>query len=322
MESYFQLGADVSLAELQHRLNDAQETKGLRLLEVSHGLIKSKPSNVATFEAHGTDAPVHPLSVIEVPGTPADESFVNRILQQNGVELICYTDVYINSALKPVLVVSEQGDLQKIKSSSSMLSVALVDIDSKISCIKQLVDAANTAQHYYYFLRKYIQVPAGVVRKDIDQGRAVPQMFLTRLQPYLLDQPDKLGTDLMCCFTRHPIAFERNRLLNWNYFSSSLPGNRVSVISSYGIPEYAKKAGVSFAKAMLYQCLSMIAATQPGSDLTFHTETAGCLFDFNGDRDDIVVALKKMRFDHLACRNKVKDPHQLEAIDAILALRI
>ena len=48
---------------------------------------------------------------------------------------------------------------------------------------------------------------------------------------------------------------------------------------------------------------------------------AGCLFDFCESRDDIVISLKKTKFDYGKCRDKIEDKEQLAAIDSFFALK-
>ena len=58
------------------------------------------------------------------------------------------------------------------------------------------------------------------------------------------------------------------------------------------------------------------------NDIECHGETMGCLFDYCEDRHDIVVGLKRMRFDHEPCRKLIRDPTQLAAIDALVAAKL
>lgn len=79
---------------------------------------------------------------------------------------------------------------------------------------------------------------------------------------------------------------------------------------------------MSFAKSMLRLCLSMLVATDLRYRICFHDQTVGCLFDYCENRSDIVVGLRKMRFDHDICRNAIKDEDQLNAIDKLIALKV
>jgi hypothetical protein len=144
-----------------------------------------------------------------------------------------------------------------------------------------------------------------------------------------------MNVDKVCCLTRcwvagvdaQGVAFDTYRLSALN------SSEDVVAISTFHLREYAREAGVSYAKATLYVCLSSIVASDTRYDDLIprasddehpfiHPETAGCLFDNCENRDDIVVGLKRMRFDHEKCRAKITDPEHLAAIDALMALEV
>ncbi len=200
------------------------------------------------------------------------------------------------------------------------VKVALIDFDAKAGFLPDLIEEANRVQSYYRFQVAYLPLPGGVIRTDFENGEAAPQLFVPRLEGYLQDVPKDLGVDKVCCLSRSLIAFDED---TYNYFTNTLPGNEnVFFVTSFGIRDYARQAGVTFAKAMLYLCLAQLVQTDERWNLDCHDETVGCLFDYCENWDDLVVSLKHMRFDHAECRDKIKDEHQLSAIDALLALDI
>lgn len=77
---------------------------------------------------------------------------------------------------------------------------------------------------------------------------------------------------------------------------------------------------ISFPKAVLFLCLGAILAMDDRWDLESHAETKKCLMDYCENLGDMLEGLKHMKFDHLECRKKVKDPEELAAIDSLLAL--
>jgi hypothetical protein len=236
------------------------------------------------------------------------------------------TDVIRNlagrsKAFEPSVAVPHTGAVSRKR--TRRVKIALVDIDSKAGFLPELVEAANSAQTYYEFQVFYLPVPSGIIRPGFPDGETLPQMFLPRLEPYLSETPERLGVDFVCCLTRCMVAGEDEGSEFWNYFAAPLNSNsRVIVFSLFDLRDYAREAGVSFAKATLCLCLSMLVAMDPRWNIEHHKKTAGCLFDFCGNREDIVVGLRKMRFDHASCRAKIKDPKQLAAIDALLALDV
>jgi hypothetical protein len=196
--------------------------------------------------------------------------------------------------------------------------VALIDIDSKVGFLPDLAQSANEAQDYYYFEVVYLPVPSGYARHDIN---VETQTYLPRLTSVLDATPKSLDVDFACCLTGNMVATKEDDVTWSNLFAATLPDNdRVVVVSTFRMREYAREAGRPFAKSVLIVCLSMLVEADPRWAIKRHEKTYGCLFDFCGNRDDIVVGLRKMRFDHEVCRKKIKDKGQLKAIDALASL--
>jgi hypothetical protein len=201
---------------------------------------------------------------------------------------------------------------------TEMVKVALVDIDSKVGFLPDAVTLLNDSQSYYQFEVAYRTIPSGYVRSDIG---SVPQTFVPRLDDVLRPLPKELGVDYVCGLTQHPIAGNINDEIYYNYFTSSITQTLdVFVISTYDLRRYAREADVPFSKAVLYLCLSMLLACDLRWGLDYHQKTHGCFLDLCEQRADIIVGLKKGRFDHIACRKKIKESTQLEAIDAFWSL--
>ena len=204
--------------------------------------------------------------------------------------------------------------------SRARVRVALVDFDAKAGFLPDVIQQANQVQSYYHFQIAYLPLPGGVIRTDFENGKAAPQLFVPRLEGYLKDAPQDLQVDKVCCLTRSLIALDEE---DYNFFTNTLPGNEnIFFVTSFGIRDYARQANVTFAKAMLYLCLAQLVQTDERWGIDCHDETVGCLFDYCENWDDLVVSLKHMRLDHAECRDKIKDEHQLSAIDALLALDI
>jgi len=199
---------------------------------------------------------------------------------------------------------------------AAKVKIALVDIDSKVGFLPDLVEAANQAQSYYHFRVVYLPMPSGSFVTDADET-SLPQMYLPRIESYLRNAPQDLGVDFVCCLTQNLIADGLWR----NLFAAPLNTNQnVAAVSTFHLREYASKAKTTYAKATLCICMAMIVASDKRWGLGFHDETVGCMFDFCENRDDIVIGLSRMRFDHEVCRSKIKDQAQLDAIDALAKL--
>lgn len=201
------------------------------------------------------------------------------------------------------------------------LRVALCDIDANAAFLPEIATKANAAQSYFNFEVQFLPVPAGAsIRLDEKKRQKTSEartLVLSRIEKRLARLPASFGADQVCCLTRQLVDDGQ-----WSdlFASSARTNPDVQVVSTYGVREYAAEAGVSYAGAIFTVCVSMVLARHIRLR-KFHDETAGCLFDFCEERHDIVVGLKKSRFDHEPCRKKVraKDPALLEAVDALIA---
>jgi hypothetical protein len=203
--------------------------------------------------------------------------------------------------------------------------VALVDFDSMVGFLPEIVKQANEAQSYYAFQVSFLPLPCGAVGTDSDAEEQLigPQMFVPRVEHLLTHATETLGVKDVVSLTRCMVAGVEDGVPFYNHFAATLDSNEhVSVVSTFHLRRYAREAGVPFAKAVFMLSLSMILAMDEALNLDFHAETAGCFFDYCEDRDDIVVGLRKRTWDHASCRAHVTDPKQLAAIDALVALQI
>jgi hypothetical protein len=194
------------------------------------------------------------------------------------------------------------------------VTVALMDIDSKVGFLPELAEKANDAQDYFYLRVAYAPIPGGSFSEHKTGGR---RLHLSRLEEYLSRLTDDLEVDRVCCLTECLIDDGDEDDL----FASEIKQNpNVFVVSTFDMRRYSREAEVPFAKSVLFLCLAMLVVRQSG--LSFHNKTAGCLLDHCYDRDDIVVGLRRMKFDHRPCRNRIKDDHLLRAVDTLLTLQV
>ncbi|MGZ5483203.1 MAG: CHAT domain-containing protein [Pyrinomonadaceae bacterium] len=209
------------------------------------------------------------------------------------------------------------------------MRVALVDFDARAGFLPELAKHANEIQHFYNFEVNYFPLPSGAIRTDLvdKRGKAIePQLYLPYVEDYLFHTPKNLKVHKVCCLTRSWIAgvndddggkpFETYR------YSALNTNENVLAVSVAKLVDYAKQASTSYAKAILYVCLSGIVASDERLPELIHDETVGCLFDNCPNEGDLVVGLKNMKFEHASCRRQIKNKQQLGAIDALLALDI
>jgi hypothetical protein len=254
----------------------------------------------------------NPAQVIFPPrkGKPAWTASFDAAIAGDGASFVSKLGAEPGGSGRPSVVVerTRPADLNK------KVKVALIDIDAKVGFLPDLAHLVNEAQTYYNFEVAYLPVPSGYVRTDLGDD---PQTSVPRLERFMFPLLDELNVNFICGLTQNLIAGEAY----YNLFASSLgKNNQVFVESTFDLRRYAQQAEIPFAKAVFRLCLGMLVACDRRWGLEYHRKTAGCLFDFCGHRDDIVLGLKKTKFDHERCRTKIKDTAQLEAIDRIFAL--
>ncbi|MEW6731257.1 MAG: CHAT domain-containing protein [Acidobacteriota bacterium] len=199
---------------------------------------------------------------------------------------------------------------------NAQVRVALIDINAKVGFLPDIVEAANQAQDYYDFQVSYAPIPAGTIKLEQKQNLH-PYLYLPPLEDYLHGLAVGLQAQIVCYLTRYLISDGNTDDL----FAVALQNaDNVSVISTFELRKYAREAKVPFAKATLFLSLMMIIAADQRWSIRQHDQTVGCLFDYCNNRDDLVVGLRHMKFDHKKCRDKIDDQQQLTAIDALLAL--
>jgi hypothetical protein len=209
---------------------------------------------------------------------------------------------------------------------NARVRVALADFNSGSGFLPDLVEKANKTQEYYDFELIYLPFPTGaIVRDDFAEHPHDPRFYVPQLTDYLADAPKQLSVELLFGLTKYLIADEEESDL---FTCKHSTNPRVSFISTFALRDFSKKAGVSFAKATFFLCICEILrrgklrAHDTSVKLKYHPETVGCPLDRCDDRDDLIVGLKKMKFEHKECRDKVRDPIMLQAIDTLLTLEL
>lgn len=191
--------------------------------------------------------------------------------------------------------------------------VALVDIDAKVGGLPDLIEKGNKVQSYYQLRLAYPPIPSG----SFASAEKATSIFLPRIEDYLAEFSKSLDSNYVCTLTGCQIDDgEYSDLL------ASTVNDKVSLISTFGLRGYAKEAGVSFEKAVLFECLGSLLTMDERWNLDYHEQTKGCVLDFCNELGDLVEGLRHMKFDHKRCRQKIQDKRQLSAIDSLLALNV
>ncbi len=254
---------------------------------------------------------------------PAPDPRTSDLNQKGTAGQSDRSKVWTRAALEPLSEGRELGTSGR--QDGPKVRVALVELESGVGHLPYLVAMANTAQSYYWFRLEYLPYPSGTFKYASDPSSTEPpRLFLPRIDDFLRPLPAQLDAKLVCVLTSALLGgFLNDGSLFGDYVSAGLPHEpRVSAISTHMIREYAREAGVPFIKAVLFVCIGVLLVSE--TPLDFHRQTVGCPLDScEGNRKDLIVGLRHMRFDHQPCRERIVNwdgGAMLRAIDALLAL--
>jgi hypothetical protein len=194
------------------------------------------------------------------------------------------------------------------KAGVKIFKVGIWDVNSLIGDLSLVVSTLNGAQLRFRFFEVSGAVPGGLVsdkarvvawltqhnrkltareKRDIEENTIAEDFYPQALKLRLL-----MGLDSIVGLTSSMIAFDEGGHIEYNYFASCEDKQkRDLLVSTYDLRKYANMAGRPLEAAIGGVLLSiLLVAINP--KLGYH-ENAGCLFDFNEDRDTIVRSLRE-----------------------------
>jgi hypothetical protein len=264
------------------------------------GATMSSPSD-ERLSAIGQTAPDLARSLEALPprlsSTLLSSSFAQQAL---GTE----TDTAAE-ALRPIL-----KDLQRSKTT---VTVALWDIDARVGELPEIINLLNQSQPVFTFFDLQAPIPSGLIiqaehfgvwaQKRL--GRHVSKKDREEFQNNLMSNDfykhasgvyQDLGVDYLVGLTQYMIAGEEDGQFFWSYFSTASPDNRILLVSSYDLRDYARRAGRPFEVAVGMLVVGQLLATI-NKKVKFHEIDTGCVFDFNDDRDTVIEGIKRVEIE-------------------------
>jgi hypothetical protein len=219
--------------------------------------------------------------------------------------------------------------VKSLTAEKSTISFGIWDLNAMIGGLEPLLQKVNAAQNKIAFFRVVAAIPAGLI-SDPKRMRAWAQAHNRRPGPELeentifedfLPQADKvrveMGLDHLAGITQSMLAFEEGGEIHWNYFAVGT--KRALLLSSYGLRDYASRAGRPFSTAILYLAVGQLLEIVSPSGIS-HEENRGCLFDFNGDRESIVESIRQCRIEP-ECLKLVRSDYREAASALVEVLR-
>ncbi len=264
---------------------------------------------------------------------PALVKALNALSPNLSRTLIAST--YAQKAVTPTAQVTGRLKrvLSELQQSPQGVTVAIWDLDAKVSGLSEIVAAINKAQPIFTFFELRAPVPAGlVVRSDAfkrwalsrfgwhvtkkDEQEFKDNLLFDDFERFARVVRESIGVDYLVGITQQMVAFQEGRKVYWNYFSTY--NQRVVLSSAYQMREFAKKAGrpleVAIAGIVIAQLLQILSRK-----ISYH-ENRGCLFDYNEERDTIVETIRKTEIDP-QCLSLIDEKYRAAAEKMVKALR-
>jgi ABC-type uncharacterized transport system substrate-binding protein len=185
------------------------------------------------------------------------------------------------------------------------VKVALIDIDSQVDQLPELIHLANASQSYYDF--QVVYLPAQTLATASDQ------VVLRDIEPLLLRAMRELDVDRICYLTRRLVRGADS--VGPRSHVGSSPGNPFLVaVSTYQLRGAAAGVGVPFAQAVFRRCLAVLVASDGRWSIRLQSS--------DGSSPSLLSGGMDARLFHQLCTNQIKDVEQLSAVDRLLDLSV
>jgi len=213
--------------------------------------------------------------------------------------------------IKPVI--GNSADRQTNRASRYEYRCSLLDLDNGLSNLAEICRRLNDTQGFFHFTCP----PISLKHKALHVYDGVQNLVVTSLPRSLYGQKGHLNSDLVACLTRYPLAFDENGVLEYNYFSGpSSIDKTFRFLSTHLLYDFCVRAERTFEKGITHILVSQLI--QFFTDISYHTETRGCVMDFCELRSLMITGLRKKRSLCSECLALIKSPSLRESVLAIL----
>lgn len=244
----------------------------------------------------------------------------------------------LNWVRSPRKAIPEQSELRSKFASAVRIadthaqatSVGILDLGARVSGLPRLIERMNDAQDRMVFIEVQTPVPAGMIKTgatlvteferavkrplhDHEKQDVVRNMLVNEFLMFAESVRKRNELDSLVGITPAMLAFHEDNDTHWNYFSYG-NGGPLSVVSTFGLRDYAGRAGRPFEAAVGLLIVGQLISTR--NDLDFHEDTRGCPLDFNEDRESLIESIRLMRFD-AECLKAIKARDANEAKSAL-----
>lgn len=214
-------------------------------------------------------------------------------------------------------------------------TVGILDLGSRISELKKLLNCMNMAQDRMVFLEVQTPVPAGMVKTgdalaqefqkalgksnfcDSSQKELGCNILVNEFMTFGKAVHEQNGLDILIGITPAMLAYHHNNEAFYNNFSYG-GGGPISMVSTYDLRSYAKKANRPFEAAVGKLLVGRIISNC--NNLSFPKEPGAWTLDNNSDQEDFIESIRKMRIDK-RCIDAIRKKDEGKAVTARKLMR-
>jgi hypothetical protein len=191
--------------------------------------------------------------------------------------------------------------------------VGLVDLDLGLPNLRTLAESLNQTQGFFLF--NYPEMAS--VGYAVGMIGGLTNLKVFEIRSSFFTQLPNLPLDLVVCLTKHPLAFEEDNEIIYNYFAGeSAEDERFLFISTDQLYGLCKKADRTFEEGLVHLIVGQLM--NYFTKIGYHPETRGCVMDHCKLRADQLHGLKSRKFCK-ACDQSLPKGELRHAIEAMLS---
>ncbi|MEP6622355.1 MAG: hypothetical protein ABJE47_23735 [bacterium] len=201
---------------------------------------------------------------------------------------------------------------RELSGKSRAKTIGVWDMGAWVGGLPAVIETLNAAQPVITFFEIQAAVPAGLVSSPEKLMKFAERRLRRKLTTFekhsagnaILDDDffpradavrRDLGIDCVVALTPAKLAAlykpeDEPRTIYYDFFSSSDDHN--SIVSVDGLRKLADRAGRPYEMAVGYLFVAATLAGIGGTQIDFHDDDRGCLFDFNEQRGTLVPGLR------------------------------
>ncbi len=213
-------------------------------------------------------------------------------------------------------------------------TVGFWDLSSQVGELPRVIEALNAGQPTFAFFEVQAAVPSGLISRPVrvvewaegllgrrltkkERESVASSAIFEEWEERAQQVRRELGIQHLIGVVPALVASGDESGVLWDLYSAGRSG--VALVSTVDLYSFARQARRPFEVAVAMLAVSMLLATL-NPRVEFHSETRGCLFDYDDQRSDIVQGLRRLEIEP-ECLGKIRPHYRPAALDLMAALR-